>query len=62
MLSTHPDEATLADPTAGLGRAQRLAVRRALLAGRAGATVRVSGARDLRLIFCEKKPVLLDEQ
>jgi tRNA(Ile)-lysidine synthase len=50
------------DPLAGLGRAQRLAIRRAILLGRPSATVRVSGGQELSVDFSEKTPVLLDEQ
>jgi tRNA(Ile)-lysidine synthase len=51
MLSS---QEALESPLAGLGRAQQAAVRRALRAGRASTTVRVSGGRDLTVTFPKK--------
>jgi tRNA(Ile)-lysidine synthase len=46
------------DPLAGLGRAQRQAVERALALGRRGTTVRVRGGRDLAVAFSGRTPVV----
>jgi len=50
------------DPLAELGRAQRQALAKAARAGHRSTTVRVSGGRDVRVMFSEKTPVLPDEQ
>ena len=51
----------LADPLAGLGRAQRLAIGRALRLHR-DCTVRLSGGRDLRMHFFRNSSVVSEEQ
>jgi tRNA(Ile)-lysidine synthase len=45
----------------GLGRAQRLAVRRAARVGRRSTTVRLSGGHDVTLTFSKNSPVLPDD-
>lgn len=46
------------DPLASLNRAQRLSVERARKLGRKKTTVRVSGGRDLEVVFLGETPVL----
>jgi len=52
----------LPDPLAALGRAQRLQLDRSVRSGKHFTTLRMSGARDIRVTFSEKTPVLPDEQ
>ena len=53
---------TTAESLGPLGRAQRLAIDRALRLGRRQTTVRVSGGRDLLIRFFGKTPVVWDEE
>jgi hypothetical protein len=50
------------DPLAGLNRAQRGIIERARKQGRKRATVRVSGGRDLDVVFFGEIPVLREHE